>query len=97
MWKRYQESEKVSFFFFPLDFFLVYFKVLLHKLNKTLKSFSELPRGLNNSVRNVFMNVEAEENLKIHDSMLNASGYLLLLCLSLHFTVHDVLGAIVNI
>lgn len=43
------------------------------------------------------MNVEVEENLKIHDSMLNASGYLLLLCLSLHFTVHDVLGAIVNI
>lgn len=69
----------------------------MHKLNKTLKFFSESPRGLNNSIQNVFMNVEAEESLKIHDGMLNVSGYLLLLCLSLHFAVHNVLGAIVSL
>lgn len=70
-------------------FFLVYFKVLLHKLNKTLKSFTELPRGLNNSIQNLLMNVEAEENLKIRDSVLNASGYRLLTALVVEFTLHS--------
>lgn len=91
-----KDTKEVKRFLFlsHLIFFLVYLKALLHKLNRTLKSFSQLPRGLKNSTRNVFMNVEAQENLKIQDSMLNISGCLSLFCLNLYFTVHNVFDAI---
>lgn len=88
---------KRSLYFFLWFFTLFTLKSSCKKLNKTSKSSSAWLRGLNNSVQSVFMNVVAEENRKIPGSMLNVSGYLLLLCWSLHFAVHNVLGTIVSI